>query len=154
MPASEGKATDPFDLQRFVTAQTPVFDTAVAELRAGQKRTHWMWFVFPQLRGLGRSPTAIFYGVASMAEAQAYLAHEILGPRLDLCTRAVLEVRDRTLHQIFGSPDDMKFRSSMTLFGAVSEHPIFAQALTAYCGGEKDQATLDMLARLDSAARP
>src|SRR4051812_39696688 len=104
---------DPHDLQRFAAAQEPVFSTALAELRAGRKRTHWMWFIFPQLRGLGRSPTAIYYGIGSLDEARAYLAHPVLGPRLDLCTDAVLGVEGRTLHEIFGSPDNMKFHSSM-----------------------------------------
>src|SRR5437763_2326403 len=104
---------DRFDLERFVTAQAPVFETVVAELRAGRKRTHWMWFIFPQLRGLGRSPTATYYGIGSLDEARAYLAHPLLGARLDLCTDAVLGIAGRTPREIFGSPDDMKFHSSM-----------------------------------------
>ncbi|MBV9563249.1 MAG: DUF1810 domain-containing protein [Bradyrhizobium sp.] len=145
---------DPFDLHRFIIAQASVYPQVVGELTEGRKQSHWMWFIFPQIAGLGFSPMAQRYAIGSKAEAMAYLAHAVLGPRLVECTRLVLAVRDRDIHAILGSPDDMKFRSSMTLFGAVSEHPIFAQALTAYCGGEKDQATLDMLARLDSAARP
>jgi len=105
---------DRFDLQRFVTAQALVFETVLAELRACRKRTHWMWFVFPQLSGLGRSSTARFYGISSIDEARAYLAHPVLGPRLDLCTRIVLASESASLHAIFGSPDDMKFRSCMT----------------------------------------
>src|SRR3954470_2345249 len=105
-----------FDRERFVTAQAPVFATALAELQAGQKRSHWMWFVFPQLRGLGRSAMARHYGVGSLAEARAYLAHPLLGPRLIECTCAVLAIEGRPLHAIFGSPDDVKFCSSMTLF--------------------------------------
>ena len=100
---------DPFDLERFVTAQAPVFTTALAELKAGRKRSHWMWFIFPQLRGLGHSSTAFFYGISSLAEARAYLAHPLLGPRLEICTEAVLGIRDSTLNAIFGSPDDLKF---------------------------------------------
>ncbi|MBV8494067.1 MAG: DUF1810 domain-containing protein, partial [Alphaproteobacteria bacterium] len=107
-------AADPFDLARFIAAQDKVLTSVLAELRAGRKRSHWMWFVFPQLRGLGLSPTATFYGIGSLEEARAYLAHELLGERLRLCTEAVLERAGTSLHQIFGSPDDMKFRSSMT----------------------------------------
>ena len=107
---------DPFHLERFVAAQAPVFPAVLAELRAGRKRGHWMWFVFPQLRGLGRSPTAEFYGIGSLDEARAYLAHPVLGPRLTLCTEALLAVEGRSLHAIFGSPDNLKFCSSMTLF--------------------------------------
>src|SRR5436309_2302397 len=98
------KADDPFDLARFVTAQEPVFPTVLAELKAGRKRTHWMWFIFPQLRGLGRSSMAMFYGIASLHEARAYLAHSILGPRLELCSGTVLALENDSLHQIFGSP--------------------------------------------------
>jgi uncharacterized protein (DUF1810 family) len=101
---------DRFDLQRFVTAQAPVFEVALEELRTGRKRTHWMWFIFPQLRGLGHSATARFYGIGSPEEARAYAAHPLLGSRLTVCTRAVLDNTARSLHDIFGSPDDMKFR--------------------------------------------
>src|SRR5215217_7993425 len=107
---------DPFNLERFVTAQARVFSAALDELKASRKRSHWMWFIFPQLRGLGHSPMAHFYGIASLEEARTYLAHPLLGPRLDQCTRAVLESNALSLQEIFGSPDDMKFRSSMTLF--------------------------------------
>src|SRR4051812_12574295 len=107
---------DHFDLERFVTAQASAFATALDELKAGRKRSHWMWFIFPQLRGLGHSPMAQFYGISSLAEARAYLAHPRLGPRLILCTETVLAVEGRSVHAIFGSPDDMKFRSSMILF--------------------------------------
>src|ERR1700756_5869412 len=101
---------DPFKLERFVTAQTPVFETVLAELRGGRKRTHWMWFVFPQLAGLGRSSTARFYGVSGIDEARAYLAHPLLGSRLDFCTRIVLASQSPSLHTIFGPPDGMTFR--------------------------------------------
>jgi uncharacterized protein (DUF1810 family) len=135
---------DQFDLQRFVTAQAPVFDTVLAELRAGRKRTHWMWFVFPQLRGLGQSSTARFYGIGSLDEARAYHAHPLLGPRLTRCTRTVLESDAPSLHDIFGSPDDLKFRSSMTLFEAAVADPVFAQALDRWCAGERDPRTLTL----------
>ena len=135
-----------FDLDRFVKAQDPVIGNVLRELRAGRKETHWMWFVFPQLRGLGRSAMAGHYGIADLAEARAYLRHAVLGPRLKECVEAVLGVTGRTLHEIFGSPDDMKFRSSMTLFAAASDggQP-FRQALDRYCGGREDPATLSLL---------
>src|SRR5271168_4060346 len=107
---------DPFDLQRFVRAQNVVFEQVVAELQSGYKKSHWMWYVFPQLKSLGRSPRAIFYGISSLEEARGYLQHPVLGPRLEQVTRIVLERANVTLHDLFGSPDDMKFRSSMTLF--------------------------------------
>lgn len=140
---------NPFDHQRFVNAQEPVFATVLEELRYGRKRSHWMWFVFPQLRGLGRSATAEFYGIASLDEARAYLAHPTLGPRLEETTRAVLAVQGRTLHAIFGSPDDLKFHSSMTLFAlAADETAIFyREALSRYCDGRMDEATLTLLGR-------
>lgn len=145
-------SSDPFDLERFVTAQAPVFSTVMEELTAGRKRSHWIWFIFPQLRGLGRSATAEFYGIGSLDEARAYLAHALLGPRLDLCTRTVLAVEDRSLHEIFGSPDDLKFCSSMTLFAlaAPNEKSIFRQAIERWCQGRMDERTL---ALLDPATR-
>src|SRR3954454_7616642 len=135
---------DPFDLERFVTAQAPVFAAAIDELKAGQKRSHWMWFIFPQMRGLGHSPTAQFYGISSLDEARAYLAHPVLGPRLMRCTEAVLAVEGRSLHAIFGSPDDLKFCSSMTLFAlaAGGDESVFRQALARYCGGRMDERTV------------
>lgn len=138
-------AGDPFDLQRFVDAQAATFDAALAELRAGRKRTHWMWYVFPQLRGLGFSSTAQQYGIASMAEARAYLAHPILGPRVRVCLDAVLANAERPLSQIFGTPDDLKFRSSMTLFALASaeDDDAFHRAV-AICGGA-DQRTRAIL---------
>jgi uncharacterized protein (DUF1810 family) len=138
---------DPFDLQRFVKAQGPVFASVIEELRTGRKRSHWMWFVFPQLRDLGRSPTAQFYGIASLDEARAYQAHPILGPRLAQATEAVLAVQGRTLHEIFGSPDDLKFRSSMTLFAraAAEDGDLYRRALDRCCGGQADEATLKLL---------
>ncbi|MCB8882623.1 DUF1810 domain-containing protein [Acidisoma cellulosilytica] len=140
---------DPFDLRRFVTAQAPVFETVLAELKAARKRSHWMWFVFPQLRGLGRSPTARLYGIETIDEAQAYLDHTLLGPRLILCTRTVLHSDGASLHGIFGSPDDMKFRSCMTLFEATGseESGVFGAALDRWCAGERDAATLRLLSQ-------
>ena len=140
-------AADPYDLERFVTAQESVFPRVLTELKAGRKRTHWMWFVFPQLRGLGRSSMAMFYGIASLHEARAYLAYPLLGPRLDHCTRTVLEVEAGSLHEIFGSPDDMKFQSSMTLFAMAAADPasLFYKALDRLCGGALDAQTLRLL---------
>ena len=127
-------------------AQDPVIETVLRELRAGHKQTHWMWFVFPQLRGLGRSPMAQHYGIDNLDEARAYLGHAILGPRLMECVEAVMGVSGKTLHEIFGSPDDIKFRSSMTLFATANGHGnLFRQALDRYCGGQMDPATLDLL---------
>jgi uncharacterized protein (DUF1810 family) len=142
-------AGDPYNLERFVAAQQPVFPTVLDELRAGRKRTHWMWFIFPQLRGLGRSATAMFYGIGSLDEARAYLAHELLGPRLDLCTHMVLGVEGRTLHEIFGSPDDLKFHSSMTLFAVAAgaaDGP-YRMALQRWWRGAPDPQTLRLLGR-------
>ena len=138
---------DPFDLERFVTAQAPVFDRALAELQAGRKRSHWMWFIFPQLRGLGFSATARLYGIASLAEARAYRVHPLLGPRLETCTRTVLAIENRSLHDIFGSPDDVKFGSCMTLFSlaAGGHENVFRAALDRWCGGRQDERTLELL---------
>ena len=138
---------DPFDLERFVAAQDAVMAAVREELRGGRKRTHWMWFVFPQLRALGRSSTALHYGIASLAEARAYLAHPVLGPRLRDCTGLACAVQGRTIHEIFGSPDDMKFRSCMTLFAAADPAaPQFAEALRIYFDGQPDPLTVDLLA--------
>ena len=135
------------DLQRFVDAQEPTIAAATAELRAGRKRTHWMWFVFPQLRGLGHSQMAWHFGLQSRDEAAAYLAHPVLGPRLRACVALVLAVDGRTAHDIFGSPDDLKLRSCLTLFRAIDGPAgVFGQALEKYCDGEPDAATLDLLA--------
>ena len=131
------------DLQRFLDAQAPVIDAVMTELEAGTKRSHWMWFVFPQLRTLGRSSTALFYGLESVDEAKAYLAQPVLGDRLRACTRAVLGHRDRSAHAIFGSPDDLKFRSCMTLFGlAAPEESLFLEALEQFCEGRPDPLTV------------
>jgi uncharacterized protein (DUF1810 family) len=138
---------DRFDLERFVTAQAPVFETVLAELRAGRKRSHWMWFVFPQLAGLGRSLTARFYGISSSDEARGYLAHSLLGPRLDLCTSIVLASESSSLHAIFGTPDDLKFRSCMTLFSLAANDPDnpFRPALDRWRGGRPDEQTLALI---------
>jgi uncharacterized protein (DUF1810 family) len=137
---------DPFDLQRFVDAQAGVYETALAELTAGAKRTHWMWFVFPQLDGLGFSPMAQRYAIRSLTEARAYLAHPILAPRLRACVEAILGVPGRSAHEIFGSPDDLKLQSSMTLFAkAAPEASLFQQALDCFFGGEPDRRTLELL---------
>jgi uncharacterized protein (DUF1810 family) len=139
--------SDPFNLQRFVDAQNPVYDAVCAELRSGRKRGHWIWFVFPQLRGLGSSNMATVFGISSRQEAVAYLDHPVLGPRLRECTRLVNLVEGRAIDQIFGYPDDLKFRSSMTLFAsASSDSQVFKDALLKYFGGEFDPLTL---ARLD-----
>ena len=133
---------DPFDLDRFVRAQDPVLDQVRRELGEGRKRSHWMWFVFPQLRGLGRSATAQRYGIGSLSEAKAYLAHPVLGPRLVECTGLVNKVEGRSAHQIFGGPDDLKFHSSMTLFAAADgDLPAFREALDKYFGGALDGST-------------
>ncbi|OBG35322.1 DUF1810 domain-containing protein [Mycobacterium sp. E3198] len=138
--------SDPFDLKRFVDAQAPVYRTVVEELRAGRKRSHWMWFVFPQLRGLGSSPTAVHYGISALEEARAYLAHELLGPRLRECTRLVNQVRDRSAADIFGSPDDLKLCSSMTLFSrATEDNDDFLALLDKYYGGRQDELTIARL---------
>ena len=138
--------TDGFDLNRFVTAQADCYDQALAELRAGRKRSHWMWFIFPQLKGLGSSPMAQKFALASRAEATAYLAHPLLGPRLRHCTGLVNAVAGRTAHDIFGTPDDLKFRSSMTLFArATPDNRLFTAALTRYFGGREDGRTLALL---------
>lgn len=137
---------DPFDLQRFVKAQDPVFDEVCAELRAGQKRSHWMWFIFPQLSGLGHSATAQKFAICSRQEAQAYLQHSTLGPRLRQCAQLVSAVEGRSIEQIFGFPDDLKFHSSMTLFAATAaDAGTFNEALRKYFSGEPDVKTLAML---------
>ena len=140
-------ADDPFDLQRFVDAQASTYGDALREITAGAKRSHWMWFVFPQLKGLGRSPTAQFYGLVSLNEAKAFLAHVILGARLREITSAALQAPASSLHDLFGAPDDMKFKSSMTLFEAVSDGGVFSHALERWCDGQRDKATLALLAR-------
>ncbi|WKG00958.1 DUF1810 domain-containing protein [Mycolicibacterium sp. HK-90] len=138
--------SDPFDLQRFLDAQAGVYPQVLAELRGGHKRSHWIWFVFPQLRGLGRSATADHYGISSRQEASAYLAHPMLGPRLRECARLVSRIDGRTAEQIFGLPDCLKVRSSMTLFAEVAADPADFQAvLDMLYDGIGDPLTLEML---------
>jgi uncharacterized protein (DUF1810 family) len=140
------KKNDPYDLQRFIDAQSRWIEQACKELQDGRKQSHWMWFIFPQLKGLGHSAMANHYGISSRKEAEAYLAHPILGTRLRHCTALVLPLEGRDIEQIFGSPDDLKFRSSMTLFAHVdSESLIFNNALKKYFAGKPDQLTIERL---------
>ena len=133
------------DLQRFLDAQSRAIDRVRAELKAGAKKSHWMWFVFPQVRGLGHSETARRYAIGSLEEARAYLAHPVLGPRLRECTRLVLAAKGKTLGDIFPAPDDLKFRSSMTLFAHACREPVIREALEKYCGGAEDLETVTRL---------
>ena len=143
--------SDPYNLQRFVDDQNPVYDKVCSELRDGRKKTHWMWFIFPQVEGLGSSQMARKFAISSLAEAIAYLAHPVLGSRLSECTRLVNLVEGRPIEQIFGFPDDLKFRSSMTLFvHATPDNRVFIDALQKYFGGEFDPATLARLLTLQS----
>jgi uncharacterized protein (DUF1810 family) len=140
--------SDPFALERFVEAQDAAgaYQRACAELRAGRKQSHWIWYVFPQMKGLGTSHAANFYGIGSRAEARAYLAHAVLGPRLNEATACMLALSGCSLHEILGSPDDLKFRSSMTLFASVAgPGSLFGEALDKFCGGEPDPRTLALL---------
>jgi uncharacterized protein (DUF1810 family) len=137
---------DPYNLSRFVEAQEPIYETALRELEHGRKESHWMWFIFPQVAGLGHSPTAIRFAISGLDEARAYLAHPLLGSRLVQCTRTINAVRNRTAYQIFGSPDDMKLRSSLTLFREAGSDPEpFRAAIERYFGGEADARTLEIL---------
>jgi uncharacterized protein (DUF1810 family) len=139
-------SADPFDLQRFVDAQNRVYDTVLAELRNGAKRSHWIWFVFPQLRSLGRSATAQLYGISGIDEARAYLAHPVLGPRLRECARLVGGIDRRSADDIFGWPDNLKVRSSMTLFArATDENAEFRAVLDKFYDGEHDPTTVELL---------
>ncbi|HUH63945.1 MAG TPA: DUF1810 domain-containing protein [Terracidiphilus sp.] len=138
--------SDPFHLARFVDAQSAEYEQVLRELRAGRKHSHWIWFIFPQLKGLGRSSMAEYYGIGSRDEAAAYLAHPVLGPRLRECTELVNRVEGRTIDEIFGFPDNLKFRSSMTLFAqATGENQLFQDALSEYFGGEPDTRTIALL---------
>jgi uncharacterized protein (DUF1810 family) len=139
---------DPFDLERFVRAQSGSYAGALAEIRAGRKRSHWIWFVFPQLRGLGMSPTSQHYGISGIDEARAYLSHPVLGPRLGECAQALLALRDRTASAIMPYPDDLKLCSSMTLFErAAGPDSVFSQVLERYYQGRRDERTLELLGR-------
>jgi uncharacterized protein (DUF1810 family) len=139
-------SADPFDLQRFADAQDRVYGTVLAELRAGAKRSHWIWFVFPQLRGLGHSATAMRYGISSLDEARAYLMHEVLGPRLRECARLIAQIDGRSADDIFGWPDNLKVRSSMTLFARATDNDAeFRAVLDKFYNGEEDAATAELL---------
>jgi uncharacterized protein (DUF1810 family) len=136
---------DPYDLNRFLIAQKGVYERALAELRDGQKRTHWMWYIFPQIDGLGYSPTAKRYSIKSIEEARQYLDHPVLGKRLLECTEAVIALKGGSVSEIFGYPDDMKFTSSMTLFEKIAgPGSVFSSALDRYCHGQRDAATLKL----------
>ncbi|MEL6978355.1 MAG: DUF1810 domain-containing protein [Pseudomonadota bacterium] len=151
---NERGEADPFDLARFLSAQAGVIERAIDELKAGRKRSHWMWFVFPQLAGLGASAMAQRYAIGSLAEARAYLAHETLGPRLEQSVAATSPHRERGASALFGSPDDLKFRSCLTLFRAASpDGALFQEALDAYFGGEGDPASLEILKRAAADTR-
>jgi uncharacterized protein (DUF1810 family) len=146
MPPPRQTDNGPYDLQRFVDAQAAVFEAVRAELSAGRKRSHWMWFIFPQLRGLGRSHMAHQYGLTGLPEASAYVEHPVLGTRLRDCTHLVNQVRERSITQILGSPDDLKFHSSMTLFArATADNEPFLTALRLYFGGQDDRLTVEKL---------
>lgn len=137
---------DPYDLDRFIEAQKTCYERALAEIRGGDKRSHWMWYIFPQLSGLGFTPTSQKYSIRSLGEAEAYLAHLTLGPRLVECAEAALAAPGSSAHDIFGSPDDWKLRSSATLFALVSPAgSVFQQLLDKYFHGERDQKTLELL---------
>ena len=157
MARSDGsaKGPDPFDLDRFVRAQDSSFATALAELRSGWKRSHWMWYVFPQVAGLGYSATSQHYAIKSLEEARCYLDHPVLGKRLLECVDALLQVQGRSASQIFGYPDDLKLKSSMTLFArAAADSPSpFDRVLDRYFHGERDERTLGMLDRLETQGR-
>jgi uncharacterized protein (DUF1810 family) len=137
---------DSHNLQRFVDAQAPVFDRVLAELRQGQKQSHWMWFVFPQISGLGRSETARHFALSGLDEARAYLQHPLLGPRLEQCAQIIAPQTHRSARQLFGTPDDLKLHSSMTLFAvAAPDKPVFEAVLAAFFNAERDSATLKQL---------
>lgn len=142
---------DPYDLRRFLDAQEADYESALAEIRGGRKRNHWMWYIFPQLDGLAFSATSKLYAIKSLAEARAYLEHPVLGPRLRACAEAALAVEGRTANQVFGSPDDLKLRSCATLFAAVSPpQSAFERLLDKYYAGQRDPRTLERLARARS----
>jgi uncharacterized protein (DUF1810 family) len=138
--------SESYNLERFVEVQDPVFERVCAELRVGRKRSHWMWFIFPQLAGLGHSEMAMRFAISARREAEAYLAHHILGPRLRQCTQLVNDVKGRSVNEIFGYPDDLKFHSCMTLFVSVTvENQVFSDALQKYFSGEFDRQTIQRL---------
>ncbi len=137
-------ATEP-DLHRFLAAQESDYPTALAEIRRGRKQSHWMWYIFPQIQGLGFSETAKFYAIKDAREAEAFLRHPVLGPRLVAICQALLQLETNDAHRVFGSPDDLKLKSSMTLFGAVGTDPVFRQVLTKFYQGTPDEKTLRLL---------
>lgn len=140
---------DPFDLSRFTSAQEGIYDGALAELRSGHKRTHWMWYIFPQIDGLGHSTTSKHYAIKSIEEARQYLNHPVLGTRLLKCAEAVLTIEGRSVSEIFGYPDDLKFKSSMTLFACVADpRSVFVRILDKYFDGKQDIKTLRLLEKL------
>jgi uncharacterized protein (DUF1810 family) len=142
---SASERGDPYDLARFISAQVGVYDRALAELRGGLKRSHWMWYIFPQIDGLGHSPTTKHYSIKSLEEARQYLAHPVLGARLVECAEAVLAVQGRSASDIFGYPDDMKLQSSMTLFELVAgPHSVFERVLDKYYQGKRDERTVQL----------
>ena len=143
---------DPFDIQRFIAPQDAMWPRVLEEMAAGRKQSHWIWFVFPQVAGLGSSPRSVHFAIRSREEAEAYLAHAVLGVRLREVTDLVLKVEGRSAHDVFGDPDDMKFRSSMTLFDAVSSNDIFAAALDKYFAGERDARTLSILREMEKTS--
>jgi uncharacterized protein (DUF1810 family) len=137
---------DPYNLDRFLDAQSGIYELVANELRAGQKTSHWMWFIFPQVRGLGHTETSIFFAISSLDEASAYLAHPVLGPRLIECCELLLQVEGRSANQIFGFPDDLKLKSSMTLFAqAAGQDTLFQSVLNRYFEGNPDPRTLELL---------
>ncbi|MDA8240053.1 MAG: DUF1810 domain-containing protein [Nitrospiraceae bacterium] len=142
---------DPYDLNRFLSAQEGIYERALAELKGGQKHTHWMWFIFPQIDGLGYSPTAKRYSIKSIEEARQYLSHPVLGKRLLECAEAVVALKGGSVSEIFGYPDDLKFKSSMTLFEKIAgPDSVFSLALDRYCHGERDAITLRLIEKLIS----
>ena len=146
---------DTFNLNRFIDAQERIYSIALSELGAGKKQSHWMWFIFPQIAGLGNSATASFYAIKSIDEAKAYLDHAVLGPRIEECTTTLLDQHGRSVTDIFAYPDDLKFCSSMTLFEkASSGDAVFSQAITRYCGGIRDAKTVAILENKSAASHP
>ena len=146
--ANKLDSTNPFDLKRFTSAQESVYDRALSELKNGSKRSHWMWYIFPQLDRLAYSTTSKYYAIKSREEAIAYLNHSVLGARLRECAEAVFAVEGKTVSQIFGYPDDLKLKSSMTLFSEVTTDPIFIRIIDKYFKGERDEKTLQLLNKL------
>jgi uncharacterized protein (DUF1810 family) len=140
---------DPFDLNRFISAQAEIYERVLSELRSGRKRSHWMWYIFPQIEGLGQSSTTRYYSIKSIEEARAYLDHPVLGPRLVQCAEAVLAIEGRMVSDIFGYPDDMKLKSSMTLFSSVAgPDSVFLSVLDKYFQGERDIRTIQLLGNI------